>query len=98
MLNIEGRVLPATLGVVRLCARTRRRHDRRRRVEHLSTRRARSSASSSIRPRPTPLDEVIAAIRDADAIVLGPGLALHLDPAELAGQPHRARNRGRARA
>ena len=49
VLNINGRVLPATLGVVQPLRRARRRHDRRRRVEHLRWRSARSSASSSIR-------------------------------------------------
>jgi uncharacterized cofD-like protein len=72
VLNIVGRVLPATLGVVRLCAE----------LEDGSVVRGESKISSAKRPirriffeppSADPLDEVIAAIRDADAIVLGPG-------------------------
>jgi uncharacterized cofD-like protein len=72
VLNIVGRVLPATLGVVRLCAE----------LEDGSVVRGESKISSAKRPirriffeppNADPLDEVIAAIRDADAIVLGPG-------------------------
>ena len=72
MLNVVGRVLPATLGVVRLCAEL----DDGTIVEGESNI---SKASRPIKrvffdpPSATPLDEVIAAIRDADAIVLGPG-------------------------
>ena len=73
MLNIVGRVLPATLDVVRLCAELDDGSDRRGRVGRFRWRSGRSSASSSIRRRAEPLDEVIDAIREADAIVLGPG-------------------------
>lgn len=72
VLNIVGRVLPATLGVVRLCAEL----DDGTIVE--------GETNISLAKRPIervffdppvadPLDEVIAAIRSADAIVLGPG-------------------------
>jgi uncharacterized cofD-like protein len=72
VLNIVGRVLPATLGVVRLCAE----------LEDGTIVQGESNISSAkspiVRiffdpPVANPLDEVIAAIRDADAIVLGPG-------------------------
>jgi uncharacterized cofD-like protein len=72
VLNIVGRVLPATLGVVRLCAE----------LEDGSIVEGESNISSAKRPikriffEPSaadPLEEVITAIRDADAIVLGPG-------------------------
>ncbi|MDQ2681138.1 MAG: YvcK family protein [Candidatus Eremiobacteraeota bacterium] len=72
VLNIKGRVLPATLGVVRLCAT----------LEDGSIVEGESNISASKvpisnvyfdPPYAAPLDEVIAAIRDADAIVLGPG-------------------------
>lgn len=72
VLNIKGRVLPATLGVVRLCAT----------LEDGTVIEGESNISAShgrIRrvyfdpPYAAPLDEVIAAIRDAEAIVLGPG-------------------------
>ncbi|HXM05826.1 MAG TPA: gluconeogenesis factor YvcK family protein, partial [Candidatus Acidoferrum sp.] len=72
VLNIVGRVLPATLGVTRLCAE----------LEDGSVVEGESSISLTalpIRrvffdpPVVDPLDEVIAAIREADAIVLGPG-------------------------
>lgn len=72
VLNVVGRVLPATLGVVRLCAEL----DDGTIVHGESTI---SQASRPIKrvffdpPAAAPLDEVIAAIRDADAIVLGPG-------------------------
>jgi uncharacterized cofD-like protein len=72
VLNVVGRVLPATLGVVRLCAEL----DDGTIVEGESNI---SSAQQPIKrvffdpPAAAPLDEVIAAIRDADAIVLGPG-------------------------
>ena len=71
VLNVVGRVLPATLGVVRLCAEL----DDGTIVEGESNI---SSAKRRIKrvffdpPAATPLDEVIDAIRDADAIVLGP--------------------------
>jgi uncharacterized cofD-like protein len=72
VLNVVGRVLPATLGVVRLCAE----------LNDGTIVEGESKISATHRPikrvffdSPTvaPLDEVIAAIRDADAIVLGPG-------------------------
>ncbi|MBV8371701.1 MAG: YvcK family protein [Candidatus Eremiobacteraeota bacterium] len=72
VLNIVGRVLPATLGVVRLCAE----------LDDGSIVHGESKISLATRPikriffEPDvaqPLEEVIAAIRDADAIVLGPG-------------------------
>ena len=72
VLNIVGRVLPATLGVVRLCAE----------LDDGTIVEGESKISATHRPikrvffdppAASPLDEVIAAIRDADAIVLGPG-------------------------
>jgi uncharacterized cofD-like protein len=72
VLNIVGRVLPATLGVVQLCAE----------LDDGSVIRGESNISLASRPirrvffdpaYTAPLEEVIAAIRDADAIVLGPG-------------------------
>ncbi len=72
VLNVVGRVLPATLGVVRLCAE----------LDDGTIVEGESSISLAKRPikrvffdppAASPLDEVIAAIRDADAIVLGPG-------------------------
>ncbi len=72
VLNIKGRVLPATLGFVRLCATT----------EDGETIEGESNISKSHGriarvyfdpPYAAPLPEVIQAIRDADAIVLGPG-------------------------
>lgn len=72
VLNVVGRVLPATLGVVKLCAR----------LDDGSVVRGESAISAASRPiervffepeRAQPLDEVIDAIRGADAIVLGPG-------------------------
>ena len=72
VLNIKGRVLPATLGVARLCATLVDGTI----VEGESNI---SKADKPIKdvffdpPYAAPLDEVIAAIRDADAIVLGPG-------------------------
>lgn len=72
VLNIVGRVLPATLGVVRLCAE----------LNDGTIVEGESKISAAHRPikrvffdppAAAPLDEVIAAIRDADAIVLGPG-------------------------
>jgi uncharacterized cofD-like protein len=72
VLNIVGRVLPATLGVAKLCAEL----DDGSIVEGESSI---SLTSLPIRrvfldpPAVDPLDEVIAAIREADAIVLGPG-------------------------
>jgi uncharacterized cofD-like protein len=72
VLNVVGRVLPATLGVARLCAEL----DDGTIVEGESNI---SNTPGKIRrvffspPSVAPLDEVIAAIREADAIVLGPG-------------------------
>jgi uncharacterized cofD-like protein len=72
VLNVVGRVLPATLGVVRLCAK----------LDDGTTLVGESNISQAKRPiervffdppAAAPLDEVISAIRDADAIVLGPG-------------------------
>jgi uncharacterized cofD-like protein len=72
VLNIVGRVLPATLSVVRLCAE----------LDDGSIAEGESNVSRTDRPirrvffdpaRAEPLAEVIDAIRDADAIVLGPG-------------------------
>jgi len=72
VLNVVGRVLPATLGVVRLCAQ----------LDDGTIVEGESNISLAHRPIKrvffdppvaAPLDEVIAAIRDADAIVLGPG-------------------------
>jgi len=72
VLNVVGRVLPATLGVVRLCAE----------LEDGTIVEGETNISLAQRPikrvffdppAAAPLDEVIAAIRDADAIVLGPG-------------------------
>jgi uncharacterized cofD-like protein len=72
VLNIVGRVLPATLGVVRLCAE----------LDDGTIVKGESQIPLAKRPikriffEPAgaePLEEVVAAIRDADAIVLGPG-------------------------
>jgi len=72
VLNIKGRVLPATLGVARLCATL---------VDGTIVE-GESNISKATKPikdvffdppYAAPLDEVIEAIRDADAIVLGPG-------------------------
>ncbi len=72
VLNVVGRVLPATLGVVRLCAE----------LGDGTILEGESTISSSHRPIKrvffdppvaAPLEEVISAIRDADAVVLGPG-------------------------
>jgi uncharacterized cofD-like protein len=72
VLNIKGRVLPSTLGVVRLCAR----------LADGSVVEGETTISKSGQPikqvffdppYAAPLNEVIAAIREADAIVLGPG-------------------------
>lgn len=72
VLNVKGRVLPSTLDNVRLCA------------ELSSGRIVRGETTISSSPEPIerlflepsgakPLREVLDAIRDADAIVLGPG-------------------------
>jgi uncharacterized cofD-like protein len=72
VLNIKGRVLPATLDTVRLCAT----------LVDGSIVRGETNISGSHQPiarlslEPAgaqPLDEVLRAIADADAIVLGPG-------------------------
>jgi uncharacterized cofD-like protein len=72
VLNIKGRVLPATLAVTQLCAKlcdgTL--------VEGESNISKSSAPIDHVfldPPQAEPLEEVIAAIRDADAIVLGPG-------------------------
>jgi uncharacterized cofD-like protein len=72
VLNIKGRVLPATLAVAQLCAEL----SNGKIIEGESNI---SRATSPIDhvyldpPNAMPLDEVITAIREADAIVLGPG-------------------------
>jgi len=72
VLNIKGRVLPSTLGVVRLCGRLADGTV----VEGETTI---SKSKQPIKqvffdpPYAAPLGEVITAIREADAIVLGPG-------------------------
>jgi uncharacterized cofD-like protein len=72
VLNVVGRVLPATLGVVRLCAE----------LDDGTIVEGESNISHTSRPikrvffdppAAAPLDEVVDAIREADAIVLGPG-------------------------
>jgi uncharacterized cofD-like protein len=72
VLNVKGRVLPSTLAVARLCARMRDG----RVIEGESKIPEARGAIEEVFLDPSyaaPLDEVIAAIRDADAIVLGPG-------------------------
>jgi len=72
VLNVVGRVLPATLGIVHLCAQL----DDGTILEgesNISRAKARIKRVFFDTPPAAPLDEVIAAIRDADAIVLGPG-------------------------
>jgi len=72
VLNVKGRVLPATLATVRLCAT----------FEDGTIAAGETAISESGLPiaaltlepaRPAPLEETIAAIREADAIILGPG-------------------------
>jgi len=72
VLNIKGRVLPSTLAVNRLCAT----------LSDGTIIEGESNISLSTQPianvfldppYAAPLEEVIAAIRDADAVVLGPG-------------------------
>ncbi len=72
VLNIVGRVLPSTLGIARLCARFKDGTV----VKGESTITATHKPIESVYFEPAviePLEEVIAAIRAADAIVLGPG-------------------------
>ncbi|MDQ2872380.1 MAG: YvcK family protein [Candidatus Eremiobacteraeota bacterium] len=72
VLNIKGRVLPSTLGVVSLCAKLADGTI----VEgesHISKSRQRIDSVYFNPPFAQPLNEVLAAIREADAIVLGPG-------------------------
>jgi uncharacterized cofD-like protein len=72
VLNIKGRVLPATLAVAQLCAKLRNGTV----VEGESNISKSESPIDQVYLQPPyaqPLEEVIAAIRDADAIVLGPG-------------------------
>jgi uncharacterized cofD-like protein len=72
VLNVKGRVLPSTLAIARLCARM----TDGRVVEGESQI---TNAHGTIEevyldpPFAAPLDEVIVALREADAIVLGPG-------------------------
>jgi uncharacterized cofD-like protein len=72
VLNIKGRVLPATLAVAQLCAKLKNGAT----VEGESNISQSRSPIDSVYLNPPyaqPLDEAISAIRDADAIVLGPG-------------------------
>ncbi len=72
VLNIKGRVLPATLAVAQLCAKL---------IDGKVVEGESNISKSSAPidhvyldpPNAQPLDEVIDAIREADAIVLGPG-------------------------
>jgi uncharacterized cofD-like protein len=72
VLNIKGRVLPSTLAVARLCARLT---DGRIVEGESNIPLARGTIERVFLDPPfaAPLDEVITAIRQADAIVLGPG-------------------------
>ncbi|HXP93562.1 MAG TPA: gluconeogenesis factor YvcK family protein [Candidatus Binatia bacterium] len=72
VLNIKGRVLPATLAVARLCAR----------LVDGTVVKGETNISKSTKPiekiylepeRADPVPDIITAIREADAIVLGPG-------------------------
>ena len=72
VLNVKGRVLPSTLAVARLCAKM----TDGRIVEGETNITAGQGTIESVYldpPFAAPLDEVITAIREADAIVLGPG-------------------------
>jgi uncharacterized cofD-like protein len=72
VLNVKGRVLPSTLAVARLCARL----TDGRVVEGESQIPVARGVIDEVFLDPSfaePLDEVIGAIREADAIVLGPG-------------------------
>ncbi|MBV8368063.1 MAG: YvcK family protein [Candidatus Eremiobacteraeota bacterium] len=72
VLNVKGRVLPSTLAVARLCAKL---VDGRTVEGESNITGARGVIQEVFLDPPfaAPLDEVIAAIREADAIVLGPG-------------------------
>jgi uncharacterized cofD-like protein len=72
VLNVKGRVLPSTLAVARLCARMR---DGRVIEGESKIPEARGIIDEVFLDPPyaAPLDEVITAIREADAILLGPG-------------------------
>jgi uncharacterized cofD-like protein len=72
VLNVKGRVLPSTLAVARLCAKL---VDGRIVEGETNITAARSVIQEVFLDPPyaAPLDEVIAAIREADAVVLGPG-------------------------
>jgi uncharacterized cofD-like protein len=72
VLNVKGRVLPSTLAVARLCAKMA---DGRVIEGETNITEARGAIEQVYLDPPfaAPLDEVITAIRDADAIVLGPG-------------------------
>ncbi len=72
VLNVVGRVLPATLGVVRLCA-TLRDGTTVEGESKIGSPHAPIERLYFDPPYAAALDETIAAIRDADAIVLGPG-------------------------
>ena len=72
VLNVKGRVLPSTLAIARLCAKL----TDGRVIEGETTITAARGTIESVfldPPYAAPLDEVITAIREADAIVLGPG-------------------------
>jgi uncharacterized cofD-like protein len=72
VLNVKGRVLPSTLAVARLCAKL---SDGRVVEGESKIPEARGTIDEVFLDPPyaAPLDEVIAALREADAIVLGPG-------------------------
>ncbi len=72
VLNVKGRVLPSTLAVVRLCAKL---VDGREIEGESNIPEARGQIDHVFLdpPQAAPLEEVVTAIRGADAIVLGPG-------------------------
>ena len=72
VLNVKGRVLPSTLAVARLCAKLT---DGRVVEGESNIPEARGTIDQVFLDPPfaAPLDEVITALREADAIVLGPG-------------------------
>jgi uncharacterized cofD-like protein len=72
VLNIKGRVLPATLATVRLVAELEdgSHVEGETKISHSAIGIARIELEPA---RPAPLPEVLAAIREADAIILGPG-------------------------